>query len=394
MRLAAAVMGAVLATCSPASASLPVIFNDNLHQSAPGETDFTTPQLARAAAGISSGAILRFEVPWSGVEPYCYGNGTVLVWNRPPLDNREACRRPGPFEWNADGMESDLDSIAGYLESGQIRLLPMVLNAPTWAWGADDTPDPVAREGYDPRRPVMPPGQDPAALAWFGQFVSGLVAELESRYGRASLAGIEIWNEEDSYPVFWSSEPGADPARYAKVLCAGAWGAWRGDPKLPVLFGGFNPFDSQYLQAAYSSTAGAGTGRDIRTCMTAIGLHPYNVLGGEWVPPGTPGSPFAAGPATVAQVACVASDCGRPIWITEFGYPLNDPPTAQQQASWDAQAYTQATGTPGVQAMGIHSLFDLPRETFGVCAAPGVPRLAASELKQVVSGAASAIAQC
>lgn len=370
-----------LAVFAASAAGLPLIFNVKLHQSGSGQTDYTTLDLARAASDIAPGALLRFTVPWAGVQPYCltvFGERT---------DGRMTCNTPGPYEWNWSGIESDLDSISSYLRSGQIRLLPVVAFAPRWAQGYGDIPARVA-EPVD-----MPPGGDPTAQGWWRDFNAALVSWLEGRYGKSSLAGLEVWNEEDNYPVSWSLEPDNPllmATRYSQVLCSAYSGAREADGNLPVIFGGFYPLDTAYLRDAYSSPLA-----NVRHCMTAIGIHPYNLNND---PPATPGSAFASGAGIVSDVASSQNDGGRPIWITEFGYPIQNPPNEQQQGNWDAQAYKLAADLTNVTAMGIHSVFDQApdsaRAPFGVCAAPGSPRLAATDLKAVVTGDPNAVATC
>jgi hypothetical protein len=376
----------ILALLPSSGRALPLIFNTNLHQSRAGEAGYSAVDVARAASGIAPGAVLRFVVPWDGIQPYCLDALHRPVYSSALINTRTQCRTPGPFMWNWNAMESDLDSIAGYLRTGQVRLLPVVAEAPSWAWGVEDVADP---DSISPT--FMPPGGDPVALQWWQQFVAGLVSQLTGRYGADSLAGLEVWNEEDYYGVYWDLEP-HDPrmmaARYAQTLCAAYAGVKATDPALPVLFGGLDPGDTPYLQAAYGSPS------DIRRCMTAIAIHPYNTLRDHWVAPDTPGSPFATGAASISKLACAHADCGRPLWITEFGYPGVGSPGAADQGAWDAQAYTSAGGLPNVRAMGINSVFDFPDARFGICARPGSPRAAASELERAASGNPLAVASC
>jgi hypothetical protein len=385
-----------------AAPPLTLVFNTNLHQTGPGVTDFTIGDVARAASDIAPGAILRFSVPWEGVQPYCFDSLGNKVWNSPPSNNRSTCVTPGPYDWTWNNLESDLDSIASYLQSGQLRLLPVVIEAPTWAWGFGDVPDPSSDPGtgYNAHYPDMPPGGDSTALGWWSRFNAALVSWLEGRYGRSSLAGLEVWNEEDFFPISWSLEPNDQSAmalRYSQVLCSAYTGVRESDLSLPVFFGGINPSPTNgtssnpvpYLQDAYTSPAA-----NIRNCMTAISIHPYNTVnGGPWLAPNTQGSPFATGASKVSQVASGQNDAGRPIWITEFGYPISNPPTQQQQADWDSEAYNLAPTLPNVQTMGIHTLFDQPGG-FQICAGPRSPLPAANELKQAVSKKPTATASC
>jgi hypothetical protein len=236
----------------------------------------------------------------------------------------------------------------------------------------------------------MPPGGDSTALGWWQQFNNALVSWLESRYGRSSVTGLEVWNEEDNYPYTWSLPPGdygTMSSRYSQVLCSAYAGARQVDSSLPVIFGGFYPPDN-YLQNAYTSPLA-----NIRNCMTAIGIHPYNDVNGSWLAPDAVGSPFDTGASSVSQTSSSNSDAGRAIWITEFGYPIANPPTQQDQANWDSQAYSLAPNKPNVKAMGIHTIFDYTGG-YQICAGPHTPLPAATKLKQTVSGNASAVATC
>jgi hypothetical protein len=128
--------------------------------------------------------------------------------------------------------------------------------------------------------------------------------------------------------------------------------------------------------------------------MTAIGLHPYNgYAGSPWLAVSDPHGEFIAGPAIVSRVASSRGDAGRQIWFTEFGYPISNPPTEQQQANWDSEAYQIAPSLPNVSVMGIHTLFD-QAGGFQICAGPGNPLPAATKLKQAVSGNPSVVATC
>ena len=225
-------------------------------------------------------------------------------------------------------------------------------------------------------------------MRWWSDFNATLVSWLKARYGAASVAGVEVWNEEDYYPIFWSlvpATPSAMARRYSQVLCGAFAGTRRVDQSLPVVLGGFNPADTTYLQDLYTSSTA-----NVRNCMSAIGIHPYDDPDQA---PTDPKSAFATGATNVSQLAAREGDAARSIWITEFGYPIADPPTADQQAAWDAQAYQLAPSLPNVRAMGIHTIFDRPGG-FEICRGPGSPLPAATALKQAVSGAPLAVASC
>jgi hypothetical protein len=416
---------AVLAAFAPRAGAIPLVFNEDLDQvgSPAPWVQYTATDLAAAASDIQPGAILRFTVAWDGIQPTCFtATGGVA-------GSRSTCKTPEPIQdWNLNwnNLESDLNSLqsAGYLQGPdpKVRLLPIVDEAPGWAEGVGDSVAACAQQPYS-----MPPGGDPTALGWWQQFNAGFVNWLESTYGKASLAGVEVWNEEDLYGHSWDlNQPGAPcpgqtntagAYRYSQVLCSAYAGVRQSDAALPVIFGGTDQ-DPPFLTDAYKSPLA-----DIKGCMTAIGIHPYS---GGLNPPWDTSDPFYTEASDYEGIACAQGDCSsgpRPIWITEFGYPIYDPPnssgpTEQEQADWDSCAYTvanaEASGTtapclgstptpnlPYLQTMGIHTMFDYPLATstngpfpFGICDGSGSPRPAANELKQAVTGDPAAVAAC
>jgi hypothetical protein len=345
---------------------------------------FTASDVARAASDVKPGAIVRFPVEWAGIQPTC----ATLLGSRASSD--ATCATPGPYSWTS--LDSKLDSIATYLTSGQVRILPVPLNAPQWAWGPlDHSLTSATCPGWIGHA-IMPPGDDAKGLGYWQQFVAALVRHVEGRYGASTLFGAEVWNEEDGCGD-WSTSLGVNAARYTSVLASASRGVRTVDGSLPVIFGGTGR-DGRYLTAAYDA---AVFGRpDIRAYMTSIGVHPYadQNLGQTWSnSPSDPTGGFQLTMNDAAQVAAEHHDGGRPLSITEFGYPILSPaPTELEQAQWDLLAYQLASGgTWSVNVMLVHSLFDGP---FGVCVGPLQPRLAATTFKQFFSGNQTAQATC
>ncbi|HVX68572.1 MAG TPA: hypothetical protein VHA79_02640 [Mycobacteriales bacterium] len=365
---------------------------------------YTATDVARAASDIEPGSIVRVEVSWARVQPQCFtALGTVAP-------TRALCQTPGPIDWTRgpggaanEGIQNDLDEIAPQLASGQVKILLMVIQAPRWAWGRTDVADPNEAQA------VMPPGDDTQALGWWRQFAQATVHWMETRYGPDSLAGLEVWNEPNLHK-FWtvsfSSSPlpglgaASIPKRYANVLCYAFRGARAADPQLPVIFAGLSATGTDngdaidFLNAAYSAVS---SGVDIRQCMTSIGMHPYNDLGGTFVPPDTPDSPLDTVMHSVDVASCAHGDCGRDVSITEFGYYPGLPKaggqtvTLQDQADWNAQAYDLMKNTPRLDMFVIYSLFN---DVWAICRHHGTDNPAPNELAQTISGDPSATVRC
>jgi hypothetical protein len=289
----------------------------------------------------------------------------------------------GPYQWSVGSSQSDsLDTTYDLSIAHHQRPIWVVLDAPSWA----------AKTGcVDGVGKCVPDASDPAKLSAFQSFVQNLVA----RY--PLTRAVEIWNEEGS-TNFWPG--GANPADYAKVLCAGYDGARAGRPNVPVLIGGLedagttggNMEPQPFLHAMYQALNG-------RRCADGVGLHPYTF----GLDPAPAGSRYRYLLASVRNEISI-SDPGRHIWVTEYGNttytkPLlgnqtTAPATEAQQSQWTMFVYNDLTSSADIDAMIVHRLADqpdlpfnsTPEKHFGVVRADGSHKPVFDALQSMRSG--------
>ena len=169
------------------------------------------------------------------------------------------------------------DEAAASAEAQGLRFLPILMRPPKWA-------SPIWEH-----------------LEEWGAFVEAFVR----RYG-ARCPDVEIMNETN-LKVFWGTEP--DAAKYCEVLKAAYAAAKRADPNVRVLLGGLCGVPLQYVRQIYEC-GGAGS-------FDALCIHPYT-------------HPYAPEPALERDIAALRSlmaeygDAGKPIVITELGWPTHD----------------------------------------------------------------------
>jgi hypothetical protein len=354
-----------VAGAPPAHPNLPLLgFNTFL--SLPGA--FAPADVARAAANVGAGTVIRFPVSWYAVQPHCL-----------PSDSPLSCNSPQAFDW------SPYDSALAALHDYPVRLLPIAWAAPPWAWSPYEQP----LSYYDT---LMPPADTNFATGAFASFAAALVDHLTATGWSGRIAGLEIWSEENGQ-TSWTSNAGPDPARYARLFCRASMAVRAGDGSLAVIFGGMGaPARTQqgvvytltdFLTAAYAAAP-------IASCATSIGVH----AGTDGAfPPDDPRSGFLPVLDQARAVTAAYRDSARPLAITEFGYySLVGLSTPQQQAERDVQGYLMAAKRPDVPLVIINTLFDLPNQirgrqplAYGVFAGPQQPRPAADALRQTVA---------
>jgi hypothetical protein len=130
----------------------------------------------------------------------------------------------------------------------------------------------------------------------FLNYVRGVV----TRY-RRYVKHWEIWNEPDN-AYFW--RPAPDPLAYAELLIEASALIKSIDPEAKVLIGGFNSFDTTFVQKV--ANAGAWLSIDI------VAIHPY-------IDPYSPEDGNLR--AAIDGVRTISDRYGeRPIWVTEMGW--------------------------------------------------------------------------
>jgi len=158
------------------------------------------------------------------------------------------------------------------------------------------------------------------------------VAKWSAQRWRGKVAGWEVWNEQNS-PDFLV---GADPVAYTKLLRT-AYPAFKaGDSATPVVFGGLQYNDTDWLTRAYK--AGARGSFDI------MATHPYQGMA-DLAPAATDdGTMWRLTHAAAVHKLMVAwGDGSKPIWFTEFGWSTHS--TAAGAPNWErgVSEATQAT---------------------------------------------------
>jgi hypothetical protein len=125
---------------------------------------------------------------------------------------------------------------------------------------------------------------------------------------RGKVVGWEIWNEPNS-PAYLQ---GADPVAYTRLLRAAYPAIKAAAPETPVVFGGLEYNDTDWIARAYD--AGAGGAFDV------MGTHPYQGIADldPFAIDGTKWTLRHAG--AVHELMAGHGDGDKPIWFTEFGW--------------------------------------------------------------------------
>lgn len=168
---------------------------------------------------------------------------------------------------------------------------------------------------------VLP--DDPADYARAARWIA-------RRYAGRVL-GWEVWNEPNSADFL----VGADPAAYAGLLRAAYPAFHAGDPGTPVVFGGLQYNDDEWITRAYA--AGAGGHFDV------LATHPYPGVADQSAHTPDDGTRWTlTHAAVVRRVMAAHGDGDKPLWFTEFGWSTHaNPPGTPHWARGVSEA-TQA----------------------------------------------------
>jgi polysaccharide biosynthesis protein PslG len=235
----------------------------------------------------------------------------------------------GRFNWAGP------DEIISQAASHHLDVLMVVDTSPAWASGAS-----TSRSNWlwlPPRSPAAYGAFAAAVAARYG--ASGAFWREHPNLPRYPLAGIELWNEENT-SRFWGDEP-PSPAEYAALVRAAYTSIKRADPGITVLVGG------QASEGGYDDltcSGRKGTGHDdaawnelnylqalyangIHGYFDAVAWHVYNYWRGAsatemlaynrcsaW-------SQMASTPISVRSLMDSHGDGDKRLWITETGAP-------------------------------------------------------------------------
>jgi hypothetical protein len=145
-----------------------------------------------------------------------------------------------------------------------------------------------------------------------------------ARYN-GKVIGWEVWNEQNSTDFL----DGADPVAYTKLLKAAYPAFHAGSPATPVIFGGVQYNDTDWIRRAYD--AGAKGSFDV------MAVHPYMGIANQAPTLADDGTMWTLNHVrTVRDLMIARGDSGKKIWFTEFGW----------------STHTNPAGTPG-WALGV-----------------------------------------
>jgi hypothetical protein len=230
------------------------------------------------AAGVDS---VRLDVSWAMLQP------------------------TGPATYDAWGT-SFVDRVIAMANARGIKPLVMLWMTPGWANGnAGDRALPT----------------NPADYA--------RVAQWSAARWNGKVVGWEVWNEPNSQ----SFMVGADPVAYTRLLKA-AYPAFKaGSPTTPVITGGVEYNDTNWLTRMYAAGA--------KGSFDAIATHPY--MGMADADPGLrdDGTMWTfTHAAAVHQLMVANGDGAKKLWFTEYGWSTHA--TAAGSPNWN-RGVTEAT---------------------------------------------------
>jgi hypothetical protein len=147
------------------------------------------------------------------------------------------------------------------------------------------------------------------------------VARFSATKWRGKVAGWEVWNEPNS-PGYLT---GADPVAYTRLLQA-AYPAFKaGDPAAPVITGGVEYNDTNWLTRMYNAGA--------KGYFDAIATHPYMGVADADPNVADDGTMWTfKHAAAVRQLMVARGDSAKKLWFTEFGWSSH--PTAPGAANY------------------------------------------------------------
>ena len=253
--------------------------------------------------GSSAGALLELDDACASAAPVEAGpgdNSSFATRHSPygvcahlhrvksPAERADECRRIAAagirrvrfyLEWwrlqKTPGAPLDFshyDAVVADCTAAGLTPLPILFDIPKWA-------EPVW-EHLD---------------AW-SNFVGAVVAHYGDRFPE-----IEIWNEENLH-TFWRHDP--SPANYAAALRAAYGAAKAANPRVRVLFGGTAGVPLPFIEGGAS-------------CFDAMNVHPYSH-------PRQPEGSLDAQLEALRALMAKYGDGGKPIVITELGWPTHD----------------------------------------------------------------------
>ena len=201
-------------------------------------------------------------------------------------------------------------------------------------------------------RDTFPP-TDPADFAAYARTVA-------MRY-RGKVAAWEIWNEPNNGFRFWEPSLSGDPAAFAKLLTRAHAAVAEVSPETPVLLGGtvFTPQLIEgaipWLEEAYAASP------DLAKSFEIEGIHTYALYPPQRAPELGEGAdpPLEAKIQMHSWLLAQHGGAGKPMWITELGWPVYGEVDREGQARLTTRA-TILAAHAGAGAIFWYTLRDGP----------------------------------
>ncbi len=278
------------------------------------------PQVAGASVlGVNVHAVQRYAPgEWATLETRLAE--TDVRWAREEFYWNRIEPVAGTYAW------SGYDEAVAMYARQSIDVLGLLAYSATWA---SAHPNPVTNDDRVFSVPDL--------TAW-GNFVRAVV----QRY-KGSVHAWEIWNEPDAAHFL---RPQAGSAAYLPILKT-AYGAIKEvDPSATVVTGGTAGINYAFVKNLY--TLGGKGFFDV------IGVHAYRTLGADFrSSPETSRFGLHSVDVDLAALNAVIAkyDAGRPVWVTEFGWPTHAAGVTEAQQAAYLQRATLLAMTQGVQRL-------------------------------------------
>jgi hypothetical protein len=210
------------------------------------------------------------------------------------------------------------DELVAEAEMHGVRMLGTLCYGTKWAHaGAPD---------------IFYPPDDPQDFADY----AGAVA---ARYA-GKFVGYEIWNEPNGGFRFWKTGLSGDPIAYGTLLAKASSAIRAADPSTDVMLGG-TVFTPQLIEGAMQWLGEAYAARpDLGQSFEIAGIHTY-----QSYPPRTApeigdvnDAPLEDKIAMHSWLLAQHGGDGKPMWITELGWPVDPDVDEATQARWMVRA--------------------------------------------------------
>jgi hypothetical protein len=228
-------------------------------------------------------------------------------------------------------------SIVREIRSRGMSLTMTVIDTPGWANGG--------RGRHAP----------PTYMSDYGRFVGVLAKRLAGYSGMV----YEIWNEPND-PHWWTT--GVSAARYTAMLKAAFTSIKANDADATVLVGAILNNDIAFLHKIYANGGGGS--------FNGLAIHPYP-LGHA---PGDTWSTWFSFKLSVPRFTAEMQrhNQHKPIWITEFGWPLSKVSDATR-ARYLAQAVAIAKGWSNVRGVAAYTMHQSQFYAYGLLTSANTP---------------------